>query len=284
MNPFYGRYCHYFEHMCTVAITNRINTSDVVRSGLKSYPYLYQWSYKGTGYTTLSHPSVFNEEYLLRLEYSQSQLLKNAEQVVFNPAILYPAQTPGIDAEVQNIVLRRFTEDSSSWEELNASISGFPKDSYGMPYKVPIGMAPIQHLTQFPLFVGTPNNYGNEIWGGIEFDGVVDGVQPNVLYYRSFVDMDTVSGRAFRKADRKQVQYLPCFLASFEPFVNFDVPPIWFIRCSFARNEGPFSAIWCLAKEGVFRPLGLTIAALATVVLCTLFSSSRLFLCTYFSS
>ena len=52
---------------------------------------------------------------------------------------------------------------------------------------------------------GTPHQYGNEIWGGIEFShitGTVDAKESQ----RTYVDYDPVTGRAIRSALRQQVR------------------------------------------------------------------------------
>ena len=50
---------------------------------------------------------------------------------------------------------------------------GQPLDSYGMPYKMPIGMLSLERFADIPIFVGTSNNYGNSKWGGIEYLDII---------------------------------------------------------------------------------------------------------------
>lgn len=126
----------------------------------------------------------------------------------------------------KSLPVRRFTEDSSTWNKIRDSM-GKQRDAYGMPYTTPIGMASMEHLANFPLFVGTPQNYGtsncnslkmsvilhdicelegNQKWGGVEYEQVSGFDTSNTAaLYRSFADMDPITGRALRKLTRKQL-------------------------------------------------------------------------------
>ncbi len=52
---------------------------------------------------------------------------------------------------------------------------------------------------------GTPHQYGNEIWGGIEFSHVT-GSEDAKESQRTYIDYDPVTGRAIRSALRQQVR------------------------------------------------------------------------------
>lgn len=47
---------------------------------------------------------------------------------------------------------RRFVEDSTTWNNLRNL--GVPNDSYGMPYRIPIGYTALLKYTNFPVFIG----------------------------------------------------------------------------------------------------------------------------------
>jgi hypothetical protein len=67
-----------------------------------------------------------------------------------------------------------------------------------------IGMAYVEELSSFPSFIGTANNYGNELWGGREYADV-SGLSANRLADRTFTDYDPITGRSYRQAVRMQV-------------------------------------------------------------------------------
>ena len=97
---------------------------------------------------------------------------------------------------------RRFIEDVSTWDNLRAL--GTPVDTYGMAYVTPKGMASLEKLAGFPIFAGTPNNWGNEQWGGLEWQ-MVTGLKARGATERTFIDYEPVTGRGLRTALRQQV-------------------------------------------------------------------------------
>lgn len=60
----------------------------------------------------------------------------------------------GADATTKSasIMSRRFVESKDTWQKYQDA--GFPLDSYGMPYKMPIGMLSLERMAGFPIFVG----------------------------------------------------------------------------------------------------------------------------------
>jgi len=101
-----------------------------------------------------------------------------------------------------SISLRRFTEDSDTWNYLRDL--GVPKDSFGMNYTIPYGMATIERLSGLPMYIGTPHCYGNELWGGTEYS-MVSGYSADQYSQRTYIDYDPVTGFAMRNAIRIQV-------------------------------------------------------------------------------
>ena len=140
-----------------------------------SYPYPYLFSYSGTKHHAIPTPVIFDESTTVSLQYSQSQLLSVDRETAFNPKMIFQ------NYSMEDIInVQRFTEDPRGWA-LSASEEGVPLDSYGMPYQIPIGMASIGHLTGFPMFIGTPENYGMHIrfeliWSDKVAQGISSGV------------------------------------------------------------------------------------------------------------
>ena len=120
----------------------------------RKYPYPYYFSYYGRKYHSIPAPSIFDDSNTLRLQYSQTQLLSITQEILYDPALIFS----NLSSE-GSTYLQRFTEDPNGWTQ-SAEVEGVPLDSYGMPYKVPIGMVSLGHLAGFPLFIGTPENYG----------------------------------------------------------------------------------------------------------------------------
>merc|ERR1712188_288798 len=88
-----------------------------------------------------------------------------------------------------------------------------PKDSYGMPYRVPLDMISAEALTELPLFYSSVHNWINGLWINFveqDLEWIGDGEFSHVLYdenekplvekHRSFLILDPISGRTMKQA------------------------------------------------------------------------------------
>jgi hypothetical protein len=82
---------------------------------------------------TLSQKSLIFE---FQRQLSITMPLKVEQTNTFNP--------------VQTLPARRFVEDKDTWEPHRAQ--GTPRDSYGMPHIIPIGMASLERYANFPIY------------------------------------------------------------------------------------------------------------------------------------
>lgn len=169
-------------------------------SGFKSYPYSY---FAGGGnFTTKKKLTIFDKKYGLPLTFSQKSLSFEFERNIPISFPLPESWEGSTNTTSLGASLRRFVEDESTWETYRSL--GSPKDSYGMPYLVPHGMASLETRTNFPVFIGTVHCLGNKLWGGTEFADV-SGYSPNVFSQRSFIDYEPITGKGMRTALRQQV-------------------------------------------------------------------------------
>lgn len=173
----------------------------------KMYKYNYRGSKKGISFDFYSNPVFWNRIHGLRLEFTQSEIEDWDKLQRIYPVFRSSFQ---LNQSLEYfIVSRRFQEDYHSWEGYQRV--GKPKDTYGMKYDIPIAMSSFERLANYPIYIGTPHNYGNELWGGIEFLQVA-GLTPVQQEHRSFVDYDPVTGKVLRRAYRQQVSILFYFL------------------------------------------------------------------------
>jgi len=170
--------------------------------GFLGYPYIYMGRSAGPDVLALQEPSIFDEDLKLPMKLSQNELGKFDKDIILGIPIVSGPNGASVSNDVGSILLRRFTESSSTWKYFQDI--GKPKDSYGMPYQVPIGMATLENFAGFPLFVGTSNNYGNKKWGGLEFLDIV-GSEPDEISQYTYIDYDPVTGYVMRKAVRPQL-------------------------------------------------------------------------------
>lgn len=212
------------DHPMTVNGTTDRQMRAFLWEGFSYYPYKYQGLTAGTKYFGLNTPVLFNRQHALRLELTQNLIEEwdRIKKVVspFQAAYDWNNKTsPGV------IVSRRYTEDTTSWNALRNL--GTPRDSYGMPYLIPTAMASMERLAGFPIYAGTPHNYGNYEWNGFEYSHVT-GLTPIQRRHMTYIDYDPVTGKIVRKAQRQQVCYmLPCCRA--EIFNNdYDVIVVQF--------------------------------------------------------
>lgn len=94
---------------------------------------------------------LFDKKYGFWFPLSQSSLSFAFERDIGLPFPIAEAWGVTSVAGSQSTPLRRFVEDVDSWSHFQEY--GTPKDSYGMPYTVPIGMASLERTTKYPLFV-----------------------------------------------------------------------------------------------------------------------------------
>lgn len=170
--------------------------------GFQTYNYTYQGRVTGEDYEGLDGPRLFFKEHSISLKLNQEMFIYEWQK---NILLAMPITD---DFDIRNftrekaVPTRRFQEWSESWAPLVGL--GRPFDSYGMEYIIPADMASLEKLSGFPLFVGTPHAYGNELWGGTEY-GHVQGYEPSISEHRTFVDYDPITGKNIRQAIRQQV-------------------------------------------------------------------------------
>ena len=172
-------------------------------SAFYKYPYSWLGLSEGMQFFQLTAPTLFSKQLGLALELSQQSFLTASED---NIAIVIPIpDSPSTANQTKSlhVQVRRFVEDQSTWDQLRAL--GVPLDTYGMPYTIPQGMASLEYLAGFPIFAGTPNNWGNKEFGGLEFQ-MVQGLVPEQAAQWTFLDYEPVTGRAIRSALRQQVR------------------------------------------------------------------------------
>lgn len=171
--------------------------------GFDSYPYDYLGRTAGPNFRTITEPVLFNKETAIPVKLSQSSLIFQTQRE-FSLTFPLPTDSSRLSptSPTASVPIRRFVEISTTWSPYQTLAS--PRDSYGMTYKIPIGVASMQKVADFPLFIETAGSYGNELWGGISYSDV-QGVTRNQYSQRSFVDYDPVTGRALRMAIRQQV-------------------------------------------------------------------------------
>lgn len=171
--------------------------------GFQSYPYSYLFRTAGTDVLTLKYPVIFDKLHGYRFQLSQNAFTYSWEKVV---SLSFPVR----DSFVRSFNISKslatnlelFVEWTDTWDPFRQI--GVPTDSYGMPYDIPVGMASITSFAGFPVFIGTPHGYGNELWGGLEY-GTVAGYDSNQYAQWSFINYDSVTGKALRSAFRQQV-------------------------------------------------------------------------------
>ena len=182
-------------------------------SGYENYSYIYLGALNGINFNTQDYLYLFSKQTAIAFRLSQNSLTidtnkKLSLNIPLNDEYCYYKSTScersGL-LKILNITIRHFVDDYNTWENLR-SLSN-PKDDYGMPYIVPIGMVLLENLVGFRLFIGTPNNYGNELWGGFEFNQITGSVEVETasVTQNTFVDYDPITGRAIRSALRQQL-------------------------------------------------------------------------------
>jgi len=171
-------------------------------NGFSSFPYTYLGSSGGADYVSMKRMYRFVKQHALNLLLSQDPLQFQFQRDI---TLSIPLPTFGgvAPSKSYSLSVRRFAESAESWNNIRRL--GTPRDSNGMPYNIPVGMASLETFVGFPLYVGTPHQYGNKKWGGIEYTLVL-GLAPNDYSQRSYVDYDPVTGKALRDVVRQQVE------------------------------------------------------------------------------
>lgn len=169
--------------------------------GFEVYPYTWQQQTKGPDFFSMTNPVIYDKKHAIRLPLSQARLEDlDKSQSIFMP--MRSSFSEEIKETTRFVNARRFSQDINTWKPLKEV--GFPKDPYGMPYKIPIGMTSLERFAGFPLFLGTPHNYGNFEFGGEEYQHVT-GAVPDERNQMTFVDYDPITGKTLRRAIRQQV-------------------------------------------------------------------------------
>jgi hypothetical protein len=167
--------------------------------GFKKYPYLYDFSLAGDGFSASSKFNLFSKEHFLNLELTQNDILIQYKEFTLN----YPISSAAIpQSTIADVNVRRLGDSSTTWDRL-AQLSD-ARDTFQMPYTVPKGMASLEAIAGFPIFAGTPHHFGNKVWGGREYQEIL-GLNPQELTQMSYIDYDPVTGRSIRSANRQQV-------------------------------------------------------------------------------
>uniref|UniRef100_A0A7S1XWL1 Uncharacterized protein n=2 Tax=Phaeomonas parva TaxID=124430 RepID=A0A7S1XWL1_9STRA len=169
--------------------------------GFASYPYSYLLRDAGNDNLGEEDITMYYPEHLLRLN-----MVRHIPTVVEpQPALEYPVRFAFVRNESRELSVRlnRFVASEDAWRGYFDVAGNDMTDLYGMPYQLPIGMAPTRALNGIGSFVSTPHHYGNAEWGGVEYIQF-KGLDPEERAHKTFVDVDPVSGRPFRTATRLQ--------------------------------------------------------------------------------
>merc|ERR1719230_380530 len=137
-------------------------------------------------------------------------------------------RTQGKNSSDFEIYVNRYVETQDDWEQARNRSGYTHKDFFGMPYRVPRGFVSISNLAGFPAFYSTPHDWANRHpkwdWGdGKEYQKFRTSSDDDTEYrswdyaessmddppwqYRTWVDVDPVTGRAMRMVRRMQLNY-----------------------------------------------------------------------------
>jgi hypothetical protein len=125
-------------------------------SGFNAYPYSYLGKTAGANYMSMVAPEIYNKYHAIRYKLYQKTLLFEFQRDI-ELSMPPPTGPTSSFSPSQSINLRRFVEDFDSWKEYRAL--GSPKDSFGMPHKIPIGMSSLQRFADFPVYLGAAHYY-----------------------------------------------------------------------------------------------------------------------------
>ena len=217
-----------------------------------SFPYPYVKALESEFSTTELEPVVFSKLLGLPFSFSQrgltqftrmyTELNGNAIEIPMRESKTGTENVAAYEAEGKRTAtlegIRKFVETADTWARiqpvddgrpvvgtaaasytLNVDTLG-PKDSYGMPYRVPLDMVPLENLADLPLFASSSHMWINKRWvANIDNQGqgewIGDGEyahcifdeddQPAEELHQSFIDVDPVTGRTYRQALRQQI-------------------------------------------------------------------------------
>ena len=211
--------------------------------GFYGYPYLYKGTTDANFFTEDLEPEAFSKLLGLPFKFSQRGLdpftatydEANQNQLTIPHRDTKKGSSPVPGERTTVLNARKFVESSETWARMQPYDDGRPllgpasnpyrlshnntgpRDSYGMPYRVPIDMVSLETVTDLPLFVGSVHQWINELWDSFRYDGEWIGdnevsqtifgtdEQPDIDQHRSFIDVEPISGLTIRQALRSQV-------------------------------------------------------------------------------
>ena len=171
--------------------------------GFFGYPYIYNATQNGTRHREMKNPRIFHKTHPFNFVLAETDFFYEWEYNIDFAVPVCTTYEPCPVGRSKVFRVRRFEETAATWQGLKTL--GTPKDLYGMPYEIPIGMASLERLAGFPLYAGTPHAYGNKLWGGQEY-GHVQGYEPKQVNQRTFIDYDPVTGKIYRNVVRQSVR------------------------------------------------------------------------------
>ena len=211
--------------------------------GFYEYPYLYKGKTDAEFFSEELEPQAFNKILGLPFQFSQRGLdpftatydEANQNQLPIPHRDTKKGSSPTPDQRTTVLNARKYVESSETWArmqpyddgrpllgtalnpyKLTANNTG-PRDSYGMPYRVPLDMVSMETVADLPLFVGSVHQWINDLWENFRYDGEWVGDnevsqtifgnddQPDIDQHRSFIDVEPISGLTIRQALRTQV-------------------------------------------------------------------------------
>ena len=127
-----------------------------------------------------------------------------------NPTHLkWPPRYMFLDNSTQEsmVYALRYEVSKESWDPnryMNFSVHEPERDYYGMPFKLPEGMSSTKAQSGFATTIGTPHHYGNQLWGGSDWNQI-KGINPEDKKHKFYFDLEPISGNVLRIAKRLQV-------------------------------------------------------------------------------
>jgi hypothetical protein len=118
-------------------------------TGFLAYPYNYLGLSGGVNHKKMVEPTIFSKLHAMTFTLYQKSLIFEFQRQLSIAMPLKIEQTNTF-SPVETLPARRFVEDKDTWEPHRAL--GTPRDSYGMPYIIPIGMASLERYANFPIY------------------------------------------------------------------------------------------------------------------------------------
>ena len=118
-------------------------------TGFQAYPYNYQGLSGGVNYNTMTAPTIFDKHHGMTFTLYQKSLIFEFQRQL---TVSMPLKTSQFNtfSPMQTLPARRFVEDTDTWAQYRSM--GVPRDSYGMPYQIPLGMASLERYAAFSIF------------------------------------------------------------------------------------------------------------------------------------